>query len=145
MRKPSAKKVEERIYFDTKYGPLTINQKGANVKELNATLAPVENKHVLENVRVSLHLERYEGLEPFLEKLKCKVTLPEFGYELNYDAHGAMKLGFTHGTAVVAIERIVLDSSDIKDTVMDIEFFLDDNSVTKITLPVKVPATQQSA
>ena len=152
MPKPAAKaKVEERVYFDTKYGPLSTHQKGAAAKELAATPTPavasakVTGTHSLENVRLSLHLERYEAVEAFMEDIKCILRFPEFEFEINLDAPCAMRVGQLHGAAVVPATRLCMDFKNGRDTVMEVEFMLGDKSVAKYSIPVKFPATEPVA
>lgn len=140
MSKVSKKKVEERLYFDTKYGPLNIHHQGKAVRELFPV--PLLNTkgatHCLENLRLSLHLERFEGNEPFLEDIKCVIRFPDLELEIRHDAPGAMRIGFTHGCAVVMIDKICLNLSDKKETAMLVEYFLAETSLTQISIPVKV-------
>lgn len=143
MTKSPKKKVEERVYFDTKYGPLTIFQKGTAVKELAAQpVSGQENEnggtHMLDSLRISLHLERFQGIEPFLEEIKCIISISEGDYKLGHDAHCQMRVGITHGSAVVCTQPIFLKFANTGDPVMEIEYFLGENSVTKLSVPIKV-------
>lgn len=143
MSKAAKKKTEERVYFDIKYGPLTIHQNGVIVKELAVTPLSSSNgngsTHRLENMRLSLHLERFQAIEPFLEEVKCTISFPELGYALSQDAPCLMKVGYTHGSSVVSAQPIMLSLENSRDTVMEVEYFLGESSLTKLTIPVKVP------
>ncbi len=140
MVKQTKKKIEERVYFDTKYGPLTIHQNGVAVKELTAK--PVLDKphctHVVEKMRLSLHLERFQGIEPFLEEIKCVINFPEVNSPSSHDAHCQMRVGFTHGAAVVNAEPIFLNLANVTEPVMEVEYFLAEKSVIKLAIPVKL-------
>lgn len=141
MSKFAKKKLEERVYFDTKYGPLHIVQNGKAVKELTVTKNEKANGPVyaLDNFRLSLHLERFQGIEPFLESLQCKMRLPEFNYEISFDAACSMKVGFTHGASVITGEHVPLDIANLHSTEMELEYFLGDTSQAKVSVPVAVP------
>ena len=143
MTKSPKKKVEERVYFDTKYGPLTIFQKGAPVKEISAQPVPENKKenggtHMLESMRISLHLERFQGIDPFLEEIKCTISIPEIGYKLTHESPCQMRIGITHGAAVVSTETLFLDFENTNDKVMELEFYLGETQVIKQGVPIKV-------
>ena len=72
---------------EIKYGPLTIHQNGQVVKTFLATPTPVVGRsphvaHSLENVRLSLHVERFGAKERYSVDITCIIRFPEYGYEL---------------------------------------------------------------
>lgn len=136
--------VNEELKPKTKYGPLTIHQNGVVVEHLSATPTPVISArsriaHSLENVRLSLHLERFESQERFSATLTCIMRFPEYGYELKHNAPCEMRVGQTHGAAVVPATCICVDFESAHDTVMEIEYSIADESLAKMTVAVKFP------
>ena len=128
----------------TKYGPLTIHQSGVLVEHLSATPTPVvaaksRVAHSLENVRLSLHLERFDSQEDFSVNLTCVMRFPEYGYELKHSAPCEMRIGRLHGAAVVPATCICVDFESPHDTVMEIEYSLADESLAKMSVPVRFP------
>ncbi|HMW93235.1 MAG TPA: hypothetical protein PKE54_24615 [Candidatus Obscuribacter sp.] len=128
----------------TKYGPVTIHQNGIAAKQLAATPTPVvalssRIAHSLENVRLSMHLERFESVERLSVDIKCITRFPEYGYELKHNAPCEMRIGQTHGAAVVQATCICVDFHDAHDTLMEVEYLLDDESLAKMSIPIKFP------
>ena len=131
--------------LETKYGPITVHQNGVAAKQLNATPTPVVGKqsriaHSLENVRVSMHLERFESAERHSDEIFCITRFPEYGYELKHKTPCEMRVGQTHGAAVVQATCICVDFQDALDTDMEIEYLLGEASLAKTTIPVKFPS-----
>ena len=96
--------------FTTKYGPVTIHQSGVIAKELQAT--PVKDKEkafALANVRISMHLERFDSTEKLSVEMLCVTRFPEFSHELKHKAPCEMRAGQTHGAAVVQATAISVD------------------------------------
>lgn len=127
-----------------KYGPLTILQNGKVVKELRATPTPVVSAstrvaHSLENVRLSLHLERFRSMDPYRADIICITRFPEYGYECKHDAPCDMRVGQTHGAAVVQATCICVDFHDAHDTTMEIEFTADGESLDKAVVNIQFP------
>jgi hypothetical protein len=128
----------------TKYGPLTIHQNGTAVKSLAATPTPVVAKssriaHSLENVRLSLHVERFESQERYSTTITCITRFPEYGYELKHKAPCEMRAGQTHGAAIVQATCICVDFEDAHNTSMEVEYLIGEESLAKIAVPVKFP------
>lgn len=129
----------------TNYGPLTIHQNGKLVKHVVATPTPVVSKssrvaHSLENVRLSLHIERTESAERYSSNIVCIMRFPEYGYELKQNTPCEMRIGQTHGTAVVPATCICVDFEDAHSTTMELEYLLDDESLARIEVAIKFPA-----
>jgi hypothetical protein len=128
----------------TKYGPLTIHQSGKPVKVLMATPTPVIGAsshiaHSLENVRLSLHVERFESVERFSEEITCITRFPEYGYELKHSAPCEMRVGQTHAAAVVQSTCICVDFENAHNTVMEVEYSLTGESLAIVSVPIKFP------
>ncbi len=133
----------------TKYGPVTIHQNGVAAKELKATPTPVvatasHIAHSLENVRLSMHLERFESQERLSVDVKCITRFPEYGYELKHNAPCEMRVGQTHGAAVVQATCICVDFEDAHDTQMEVEYMLGEESLAVISIPIKFPVEPDS-
>lgn len=131
--------------FVTKYGPLTIHQNGKMVTSLQATPASGMNSagrvaHSLENVRLSLHLERFDSQERFSADMTCIIRFPEYGYELKQAAPCEMRAGHAHGSAVVQPKCICVDFEDAHNTEMEIEYLIGDQSLDKQLVNIKFPA-----
>jgi hypothetical protein len=131
----------------TKYGPLTIHQNGVAVDYLSATPTPVvaaksRIAHSLENVRLSLHIERFESQERYSVALTCIMRFPEYGYELKHSAPCEMRAGQLHGAAAVPATCIGVDFESAHDTVMEIEYSLGEESLAKMSIPVRFPQAQ---
>jgi hypothetical protein len=127
------------------YGPLTVHQNGKPVKYLAATPTPVVAKsshiaHSLENVRLSLHIERFEAQERLSSELTCVMRFPEYSYELKHTAPYEMRAGQTHGAAVVQATCICLDFEDAHGTPMELEYFSGEVSLATMSFPVKFPS-----
>jgi hypothetical protein len=127
-----------------KYGPLTIHQNGQIVKTFQATPTPVVGRsthvaHSLENVRLSLHVERFESQERYSADMTCIIRFPEYGYELKQQTPCEMRAGQTHGTAVVPVTCICVDFQDPHDTVMEVEYLMGDASLDKQSVSIKFP------
>lgn len=136
LPKPTNKsKIEDRVYFDTKYGGVTIHQKGIAAKQL--TITPTDAACALENVRLSMHVERYEAVEPFLEDIECITRFPEFDREFKHEAPCRMRIGQTHGCAAVPSTTIPLDFENVRDTMMEIEYKRGEESLATHTIQVK--------
>ncbi|HEY9791489.1 MAG TPA: hypothetical protein V6D22_13895 [Candidatus Obscuribacterales bacterium] len=106
--KPKSSKPVPQLPPDTptKYGPLSIHQNGVAVKHLAATPTPLIGRqshlvHSLENVRLSLHVERFDPTERLSSDITCITRFPEYGYESKFLTPCDMRAGQTHGTAVV--------------------------------------------
>lgn len=127
-----------------KYGPLTIHQNGQIVKTFHATPTPVVGRathvaHSLENVRLSLHVERFDSQERYSADMICIIRFPEYGYELKQATPCEMRAGQTHGAAVVQVTCICVDFQNPHDTVMEVEYLMDDVSLDKQTVNIKFP------
>lgn len=151
MMKPKKKAKAEVItttidgkVLPPKYGPLTIHQNGTAVKLLAATAMPVVAKashvaHALENVRLSLHVERFESVERLSADIWAITRFPEYGFEVRHKTPCEMRVGQTHGAAVVQATCICLDFPDAHDTNMEVEYFLGEESLAKIDVAIKFP------
>jgi hypothetical protein len=133
----------------TKYGPLAIHQNGIAAKSLAATPTPVIGSsshiaHSLENVRLSLHVERFDATERLSSNIICITRFPEFGYELKHIAPCEMRVGQTHGAAVVQATCMCIDFEIAHDTVMEVEYFLDSESIAVASIPVKFPVASET-
>lgn len=131
-----------------KFGPVAIHQNGKPVKKLAATPTPLvaassHIAHSLENVRLSMHLERFESSERLSDDIKCILRFPEYGVELKHDAPCEMRVGQTHGAAVVPATCICVDFENAHDTVMEVEYLLGEESLAKISIPIKFPQTAE--
>jgi hypothetical protein len=128
----------------TKFGPITVHQTGTMTKELAATPTPIVSSHghfahSLENVRLSMHVERFESAERFSADFKCITRFPDFGYELKHNAPCEMRVGQTHGAAVVQATCICVDFENACDTHMEVEYLLEEESLDKLLVPIKFP------
>lgn len=128
----------------TKYGPLSIHQNGIAVKQLAATPTPYFGKashlaHSLENVRFSLHVERFDSRERLSSDITCITRFPEYGYEIRHLAPCEMRIGQTHGTAVVQATCMCIDFENAHDTIMEVEYSLGQDSICVAQVPVKFP------
>ncbi len=133
-----------------KYGPVTIHQNGVAAKGLNATPVPPEEArskgaYTLANVRLSLHLERFESEERLSSDIVCITRFPEFGYELKHNAPCEMRAGQTHGAAVVQATCINVDFEEGHDTLMEIEYYLGEESLIVASIPIKFPEGSSQA
>mgnify|MGYP007037737049 CR=1 FL=1 len=131
-----------------KYGPLTIHQNAKAVKVLMATPTPVIGAsshiaHSLENVRLSLHVERFESQERFSEDIICITRFPEYGYELKHSAPCEMRVGQTHAAAVVQSTCICVDFEDFHDTTMEVEYSRGEESLAVIAVSIKFPPPRE--
>ena len=131
--------------FVTKYGPLTIHQNGKMVTSLQATPTSGVNSagrvaHSLDNVRLSLHLERFDSQAPFSADMTCIIRFPEYGYELKHAAPCQMRAGHAHGSAVVQPTSICVDFEDAHDTQMEVEYLTDEQSLDKQSVNIKFPS-----
>lgn len=129
----------------TKYGPLSIHQNGIAVKHLTATLTPVIGReshlaHSLENVRLSLHVERFDATERLSSDITCITRFPEYGYEIKHITPCEMRVGQTHGTAVVQSTCMCIDFENAHDTVLEVEYSLGEDSISQASIPIKFPA-----
>ncbi len=132
----------------TRYGPLSIHQNGIAVKLLAATLTPVIGReshlaHALENVRLSLHVERFDATERLSSDITCITRFPEYGYESKHLAPCEMRVGQTHGTAVVQSTCMCMDFENAQDTVLEVEYSLGEESISLVSIPVKFPPAAQ--
>ena len=128
----------------TRYGPLTIHQNGIAVKHLTATPTPLIGKesclaHSLENVRLSLHVERFDATERLSSDISCITRFPEYGYESKHLTPCEMRVGQTHGTAVVQSTCLCMNFESAHDTVFEVEYSLGDESISLVSIPVKFP------
>src|SRR4030095_699009 len=126
--------MSERPKSGINYGPLTIHQNGKVVKELTATPTPIvaaasHQAHSLENVRLSLHLERFESQERLSADITCITRFPEYGYELKHLTPCEMRIGQTPGAAVVQATCICVDFEDAHNTQMEVEYSLGEESL----------------
>lgn len=129
----------------TRYGPLSIHQNGVAVKHLAATSTPVIGReshlaHVLENVRLSLHVERFDATERLSSDIVCITRFPEYGYESKHLTPCEMRVGQTHGTAVVQSNCMCIDFENVRDTVLEVEYSFGGESISLVSIPVKFPA-----
>lgn len=128
----------------TRYGPLTIHQNGLVVKQLIATPTPVIGKdsrlaYSLENVRLSLHVERFDSTSRLSSDILCITRFPEYGYETKHLTPCEMRAGQTHGAAVVQSTCLCMDFEDVHDTILEVEYSLAEESVSLVTIMVKFP------
>lgn len=126
----------------TKYGPLAIHQNGIAVKQLTATRTPVIGRvsHIaysLENVRLSLHVERFDATERLSSDIICITRFPEYGYEIKHLTPCEMRVGQTHGTAVVQATCMCIDFENPHDTFMEVEYSIGPESISVVSIPVK--------
>lgn len=145
--KPKSKPTALPPDTPTKYGPLSVHQNGIAVKQLAATPTPLFGKashlaHSLENVRLSLHVERFDATERLSSDIVCITRFPEYGFEFKHLAPCEMRVGQTHGTAVVQATCMCIDFENARDTFMEIEYSLGQESISLVTIPVKFPAKQ---
>lgn len=144
MKSKPAKPQPLPLDTPTRYGPLTIHQNGIAVKQLAATPSPVIGKqshlaYALENVRLSLHVERFDATERLSSDIVCITRFPEYGYESKHLTPCEMRAGQTHGTAVVQSTCMCMDFENAHDTVMEVEYSLGEESVSLVSIPVKFP------
>lgn len=128
----------------TRYGPLSIHQNGIAVKVLTATPTPVIGRqshlaYSLENVRLSLHVERFDATERLSSDITCITRFPEYGYEIKHLTPCEMRVGQTHGTAVVQSSCMCMDFENAQDTFLEVEYSLGDESISLVTIPIKYP------
>lgn len=128
----------------TKYGPLSIHQNGIAVKFFTATPTPMVGRdshlaHSLENVRFSLHVERFDATERLSSNITCITRFPEYGYEIKHLAPCEMRVGQTHGTAVVQATCLCMDLETAHDTVLEVEYSLGEESLSLVSIPIKFP------
>ena len=128
----------------TKYGPLSIHQNGIAVKHLAPTPTPLIGReshlvHSLENVRLSLHVERFDATERLSSDITCITRFPEYGYESKHLTPCEMRVGQTHGTAVVQATCMCMDFENAHDTVLEVEYSLGEESIWLVSIPVKFP------
>lgn len=128
----------------TRYGPLSIHQNGIAIKHLTATPTPLIGRvsHLafsLENVRLSLHVERFDATERLSSDIVCITRFPEYGYEIKHLAPCEMRVGQTHGTAVVQSTCMCMDFENAHDTVLEVEYSLGEDSISLVTIPIKFP------
>jgi len=128
--------------METKYGPLTIHQKGVAVKHLSATQTGGK-AHTFEKVRLSFHLERFESAEKLNADIKCFIRIPDSSFEQQHNAPCEMRVGQTHGAAVVAAPVISVDFDKTEDTQMIVEYKLGEESLAVIEVPIKFAATEE--
>lgn len=147
--KPSRQIVQLPPDTPTKYGPLSIHQNGIAVKHLTATPTPLIGRkshlaHSLENVRLSLHVERFDATERLSSDIICITRFPEYGYEIKHLTPCEMRVGQTHGTAVVQSTCMCMDFENAHDTYLEVEYSLGEESISLVTIPIKfrVPATE---
>lgn len=144
-RKPAGKsaalKPEERVYFDTKYGPVAVHQNGSFAKELSVSPSKTDEEYSIENVRISLHLERFEALIPFTEELECVARFPASEYTVRHPLLCQMRIGQTHGAAAFQTSYIAVAMQAASDSVVEIEFVQAEKSLWKMTLPLRLATT----
>jgi hypothetical protein len=139
-KKRAAGASEQQEPFTTKYGPITIHQNGVIAKELAATAVKDKaNAFVLANVRISMHLERYESTEKLSVETVCVTRFPDFAHEQKHNAPCEMRAGQTHGAAVVLATSIPVDFENGHDTTMEVEYFLGEESLCTTSIPLKFP------
>ena len=146
MKSKPGKPAAEKLPPDTptRYGPLSIHQNGIAVKQLAATLAPLIGReshlvYSLENVRLSLHVERFDATERLSSDITCITRFPEYGYESKHLTPCEMRVGQTHGTAVVQSTCMCMDFENPHDTVLEVEYSLGGESISLVQIPVKFP------
>lgn len=149
--KAKATKSVEKLPADTptRYGPLSIHQNGIAVKFLTATLTPLIGReshlaHSLENVRLSLHVERFDATERLSSDIICIVRFPEYGYEIKHLTPCEMRVGQTHGTAVVQSTCMCMDFENAHDTTLEVEYSLGEESISLVSIPIVFPAVTLS-
>ena len=128
----------------TRYGPLSIHQNGIAVKHLSATPTPLIGRqshvaHSLENVRLSLHVERFDATDRLSSNIICITRFPEYGYEIKHLTPCDMRVGQTHGTAVVQATCMCMDFENAHDTVLEVEYSLGEDSISLVQIPIKFP------
>ncbi|HEY9773134.1 MAG TPA: hypothetical protein V6C81_04930 [Planktothrix sp.] len=127
-----------------KYGPLTVLQNGKVVTLLRATPTPIVSAssriaHSLENVRLSLHVERFQSQDKYSADVKCITRFPEYGYEVKHDTPCDMRAGQSHGAAVAQSTCICVDFEDAHDTQMEVEFMMGEESLDKTMVKIEFP------
>ena len=127
------------------YGPLTIHQNGKVVKHLMATPAPVAGAssriaHSLDNVRLSMHVQRFEANDPYSADMTCTIRFREYGYELRHNAPCEMRAGQMHGSAIVQVTCISVDFENAHNTSIEVEYSSGDTSLAKMSVPLRFPA-----
>ena len=140
--KKAESKTEERVYFDTKYGPVSIHQNGGLAKELSISQGDASASPGLStigNVRVSLHLERFAGVDPFFQEIECVASIPECDVQVRHQVTCNMKAGQTHGASAFQSTYVGVDMKGLSNTVMEFEFFQGETSLMKVALPLKIP------
>lgn len=141
-------KPEIRVYFDTKYGPLSVHQNGNFAKELYVTCStegetavdPPVDVYAIKNLRFSLHLERFEALVPFTEEIECIVSFPASERTVKHPLLCQMKIGQTHGAAAFQTSYLDVDMNTTRDSVVEIEFLQAEKSLLKMSLPLRLPS-----
>lgn len=133
----------------TKYGPITIHQNGVPAKQLAATPTPLIGRashlaHSLENVRLSLHVERFDATERLSSDIICITRFPEYGFEIKHLAPCDMRVGQTHGAAVVQATCMCIDFENAHDTVMELEYSLGSESLAAASIAVKFPVPPET-
>lgn len=128
----------------TRYGPLSIHQNGIAVKQLTATPTPLIGRashlaHSLENVRLSLHVERFDATDRLSSDIICITRFPEYGFEIKHLTPCEMRVGQTHGTAVVQSTCLCIDFETAHDTVLEVEYLLGGESISLVSIPIKFP------
>jgi len=87
-----------------------------------------------------MHLERFESQESLSVDIKCITRFPDFGYELEHKAPCQMRIGQTHGAAVVPATCIGMDFENEQDTLMEVEYLLGEESLSKMSIPIEFPS-----
>jgi hypothetical protein len=134
---------DKRFYptgvFMTKYGPITIHQNGKFIKHLAAIPVGKSSSYVLENVRLSCHLERAESQEKLEVETRCVVRFPGHEGDQTFKAPCEIRVGHIHGSAVVPSTRIEVNFEAAEETTMEVEFYVGEESVAKWAMPVDFP------
>lgn len=145
--KPKPRSLAEQLPPDTptRYGPLSIHQNGIAVKHLMATPTPLIGRqshlaHSIENVRLSLHVERFDATDRLSSDIICITRFPEYGYEIKHLTPCEMRIGQTHGTAVVQSTCMCMDFENAHDTVLEVEYLLGEESISLVSIPIKFPS-----
>jgi len=141
--RPKPGKPLPQLPLDTppKYGPLAIHQNGISVKTVTATRAPLIGRvshlaYSLENIRLSLHVERFDASERLSADIICITRFPEYGYEISHVTPCEMRVGQTHGAAVVQATCMCIDFENPHDTTMEVEYSLGSEQISVASVPV---------
>lgn len=95
--------------------------------------------YALVNVRLSLHVERFDAADRLSSDIICITRFPEYGYESKHLVPCEMRVGQTHGAAVVQTTCMCMDFHNAHDTVLEVEYSLGEESISLVSIPIKFP------